>query len=138
MKVQIANEWYDLTDFDHYTDLLELGEVQDTDGLPDGITLTAKTFDALQEYAALSDDEQEIMLAYYEVTDVFDFEETQESYAGYYRSGAEFAQEFCEEVGYIPKALPDWIARHINWQDVWDRELHYDYFAHNDHYFRNL
>lgn len=47
-------------------------------GLPDGITLTAKTFDALQEYAALSDDEQEIMLAYYEVTDVFDFEETQD------------------------------------------------------------
>jgi len=138
MKVQINEAWYDLTDFDHYTDMLELGEVQDVDGLPDGIDLTAGTFDALQEYASLSDDEQEIMLAYYKATDTFDFDATQEAYVGYFYNGAEFAQELCEEVGYIPKDLPDWIARHINWQDVWDRELHYDYFAQDNHYFRNL
>ena len=137
-EIQIEDKWYNLADFDSYEELEALGEVLSVDGLPDGIALSEETFDALSEYAALSDDEQEIMLAYYEATDVFDFEETQEAYAGYYRSGAEFAQEICEEAGYIPKALPDWIASHIDWQAVWDRELHYDYFAHNDHYFRNL
>lgn len=138
MQVKINNEWYDLSDFDSYEELEALGEIQDVDGLPDGITLSGDTFEALKEYAALSDDEREIMLAYYEVTDAFDFEETQEAYAGYYRSGAEFAQELCEEVGYIPKDLPAWIASHIDWQAVWDAELHYDYFEQDGHYFRNL
>lgn len=60
------------------------------------------------------------------------------SYAGNFVSGAEFADSMAYELGYIPKDLPSWIATHIDWQAVWDAELSHDYFAHNDHYFRNM
>lgn len=36
MKVKINNEWYDLTDFDAYDDITNIGEVQDVDDAPDG------------------------------------------------------------------------------------------------------
>ena len=138
MRIEIDNKsWYDITDFDSYEEIEDLGEVTGTSGIPDCIDLE-RDWTAIQEYLGLSEDDQQIVVAYAEATDDFDPEEAMESYAGSYTTGAEFAQSLCEEVGYIPKDLPSWIALHIDWQAVWDAELHYDYFAHNDHYFRNL
>lgn len=138
MRIEIDNKsWYDITDFDSYEEIEELGEVTGTSGIPDCIDLESD-WDAIQEYLKLSDDEQAIMIAYAEANSVFDWEEAQEAFVGEYADGAEFAESLCEELDYIPKDLPSWIATHIDWQAVWDAELHHDYFAHNDHYFRNL
>lgn len=138
MRIEIDNKsWYDITDFDSYEEIEELGEVTGTSGIPDCIDLE-RDWGTIQEYLGLSGLDRQIVMAYAEATDNFDPEEAMEAYAGSYTTGAEFAQSLCEGVGYIPKELPSWIASHIDWQAVWDCELCYDYFAHNDHYFRNL
>ena len=138
MRIEIDNKsWYDITDFDSYEEIEELGEVTGTSGIPDCIDLE-RDWDTIQEYLALSGLDRQIVMAYAEATDNFDPEEAMEAYAGSYTTGAEFAQTMREELGYIPEALPSWIAYHINWQDVWDAELHYDYFESDGHYFRNL
>lgn len=138
MRIEIDNKsWYDITDFDSYEEIEELGEVTGTSGIPDYIDLE-RYWDTIQEYLELSGLDRQIVMAYAEATDNFDPEEAMEAYAGSYTTGAEFAQTMSEELGYIPEDLPSWIAYHINWQDVWDAELHYDYFESDGHYFRNL
>ena len=138
MRIEIDNKsWYDITDFDSYEEIEELGEVTGTSGIPDCIDLECD-WDTIQEYLELSGLDRQIVMAYAESTDNFDPEEAMEAYAGSYTTGAEFAQTMSEEVGYIPNDLPSWIAYHIDWQAVWDRELNYDYFESNGHYFRNL
>ena len=138
MRIEIDNKsWYDITDFDSYEEIEELGEVTGTRGIPDCIDLE-RDWDAIQEYLELSGLDRQIVMTYAEATDNFDPEEAMEAYAGSYTTGAEFAQTMSEELGYIPNDLPSWIAYHIDWQSVWDCELHYDYFASNGHYFRNL
>lgn len=138
MRIEIDNKsWYDITDFDSYEEIEELGAVTGTSGIPDCIDLE-RDWDTIQEYLGLSGLGRQIVMAYAESTDNFDPEEAMEAYAGSYTTGAEFAQSLCEEVDYIPKDLPSWIALHIDWQAVWDAELHYDYFESNGHYFRNL
>lgn len=138
MRIEIDNKsWYDITDFDSYEEIEELGEVTGTSGIPDCIDLE-RDWDTLQEYLELSGLDRQIVMAYAESTDNFDPEEAMEAYAGSYTTGAEFAQTMSEELGYIPNDLPSWIAYHIDWQVVWDCELHYDYFESNGHYFRNL
>lgn len=138
MRIEIDNKsWYDITDFDSYEEIEELGEVTGTSGIPDCID-PERDWDAIQEYLELSGLDRQIVMAYAEATDNFDPEEAMEAYAGSYQTGAEFAQTLSEELGYIPEDLPSWIAYHIDWQGVWDCELHYDYFESNGHYFRNL
>lgn len=138
MRIEIDNKtWYDITDFNSYEEIEELGEFTGTSGIPDCIDLE-RDWDDVQEYLGLSEYDQQIVMAYAEATDNFDTEEALESYAGNFVSGAEFADSMAYELGYIPKDLPSWIATHIDWQAVWDAELSYDYFAHNDHYFRNM
>ena len=138
MRIEIDNKSrYDITDFDSYEEIEELGEVTGTSGIPDCIDLE-RDWDTIQEYLELSGLDRQIVMAYAEATDNFDPEEAMEAYAGSYTTGAEFAQTMSEELGYIPEDLPSCIAYHINWQDVWDAELHYDYFESDGHYFRNL
>ena len=137
MEVKINNEWYDLSDFDSYEELEALGEIQDADGIPNVVDLKAD-WDNIQEYLSQSENDQQIVMAYYEATDSFDPKEALEAYVGNFVSGAEFADSMAYELGYIPKDLPSWIATHIDWQAVWDAELSHDYFAYDDHYFRNM
>ena len=138
VEVNIDGKWYDLTDFDDYEELEAVGEVQETCGLPDGLDLESN-FDALQEWLSLSDDDQDVMLAYYEGASVFDWSEASDAYAGEYLNGAEFAEEFCEEAEADTLGdLPDYLKHHIDWQAVWDYELRHDYFEQDGHYFRNL
>ena len=138
MRIEIDNKsWYDITDFDSYEEIEELGEITGTVGIPDCVDIESD-WDSIQEYLKLSDDEQAIMIAYAEATNTFDWSEASDAYAGDFVSGAEFADSMAYEL--IPELqdLPSWIAVHIDWQAVWDAELHHDYFAYNDHYFRNL
>lgn len=137
MEVKINGKWYDLEWFDDFEEIEMIGEIEETKDIPDGLDIETN-WDTIQEYIGLSEYDQQIVMAYAEATDNFDPEEAMEAYAGMFADGAEFAQSLCEEVGYIPKDLPSWIALHIDWQAVWDAELHYDYFESNGHYFRNL
>lgn len=137
MEVKINGKWYDLDWFDDFEEIEMIGEIEETKDIPDGLDIETN-WDTIQEYLGLSGLDRQIVMAYAESTDNFDPEEAMEAYAGSYTTGAEFAQSLCEEVGYIPKDLPSWIALHIDWQAVWDAELHYDYFESNGHYFRNL
>lgn len=138
MRIEIDNKsWYDITDFDSYEELEALGEVTGTIGIPDWVDIESD-WDTIQEYLELTGLDRQIVMAYAEATDNFDPEEAMEAYAGSYTTGAEFAQTMSEELGYIPKDLPSWIATHIDWQAVWDCELRHDYFESNGHYFRNL
>lgn len=137
MEVKINGKWYDLDWFDDFEEIEMIGEIEETKDIPDGLDIETN-WDTIQEYLGLSGLDRQIVMAYLDYTDNFDPEEAMEAYAGSYTTGAEFAQTLCEEVGYIPKDLPSWIALHIDWQAVWDAELHYDYFESNGHYFRNL
>lgn len=138
MRIEIDNKsWYDITDFNSYEEIEELGEFTGTSGIPDCIDLE-RDWDDVQEYLGLSEYDQQIVMAYAEATDNFDTEEAMEAYAGSYATSAEFAQTMSEELGYIPNDLPSWIAYHIDWKSVWDCELRHDYFESDGHYFRNL
>lgn len=137
MEVKVNGKWYELSWFDDFEEIEMIGEIEETKDIPDGLDLE-KNWDEIQEYFGLSEYDQQIVMAYYEATDNFDPEEAMEAYAGNFVSGAEFADSMAYELGYIPEDLPSWIATHIDWQAVWDAELSHDYFAHNDHYFRNL
>lgn len=138
MRIEIDNKtWYDITDFNSYEEIEELGEFTGTSGIPDCIDIETN-WDEIQEYLGLSEYDQQVVMAYYEVTNVFNPEEAMEAYVGNYTDGAEFADSMAYELGYIPKDLPSWIATHIDWQAVWDAELSHDYFMYDDHYFRNV
>lgn len=137
MEVKVNGKWYELSWFDDFEEIEMIGEIEETKDVPDGIDIETN-WDEIQEYHGLSDDEQAIVMAYCEATNVFNPEEAMEAYVGNYTDGAEFAQTMCEELGDIPKDLPSWIAYHIDWQGVWDAELSHDYFESDGRYFRNL
>ena len=137
IQIETADKWHNLSDFDSYEEIEELGEILSVDGLPDGLDLESD-FDELKAFDGMDDDDQEIVLAYYKATDVFNPEEAMEAYAGTFTNGAEFADSMAYELGYIPKDLPSWIATHIDWQAVWDCELPHDYFEVDGKFFRNL
>lgn len=138
MRIEIDNKsWYDITDFDSYEEIEELGEVTGTSGVPDCVDIESD-WDAIQEYLGLSEYDQQVVMAYAEVTNNFYPEEAMEAYVGNYTDGAEFANSMAYELGYITKDLPSWIALHSDWQAVWDAELSHDYFEQDGHYFRNL
>lgn len=137
MEIKVDGKWYELSWFDDFEEIEMIGEIEETKDVPDGIDIETN-WDEIQEYLGLSGLDQQIVMAYAEATDRFSPEEAMEAYAGSYQTGAEFAQTLSEELGYIPEDLPSWIAYHIDWQAVWDCELHYDYFESAGHYFRNL
>lgn len=137
MEIKVNGKWYDLDWFDDFEEIEMIGEIEETKDIPDGLDIETN-WGELQEYLGLSEYDQQVVMSYYEATNVFNPEEASEAYVGNYTDGAEFAQTLSEELGYIPEDLPSWIAYHIDWQTVWDCELHYDYFESNGHYFRNL
>ena len=55
-------------------------------------------------------------------------EQFEDAYAGQYDSGADFAEQLCDNCGYLSESnLPTFISNHIDWQAVWDCELRHDY-----------
>ena len=137
MEVKVNGKWYELSWFDDFEEIEMLGEIEETKDIPDGLDIESD-WGVIQEYLSQSAYDQQVVVAYYEATNVFNPEEAMEAYVGSYTIGAEFAQTMSEELGYIPEELPSWIAYHIDWQAVWDAELRHDYFESDGHYFRNL
>ena len=75
-------------------------------------------------------------LGNYDVNDVDSFfDALEESYQGEYESDEDFTQELLESCGDIPINLPNYI--HIDWQST-ARNIMFDYYESNGHYFRAI
>ena len=83
---------------------------------------------------AVKDYDQETVDSFIEVFDLMDVEHLNDAYMGQYRSGAEFAESFVSDVGYVHSDLPYWIE--IDWEKTWDN-LSYDYSECNGFIFSN-
>ena len=57
----------------------------------------------------------------------------QNSYEGAYVSGAEFAEQHYENMGYDP--IPSWVT--VDWEATWDRCLSYDCTFNNGYVFKS-
>ena len=55
----------------------------------------------------------------------FASENFEDMYQGQYESGAEFAEEICQDCGYISNNIPHWIV--IDWERTWEANLRHDY-----------
>jgi antirestriction protein len=139
MRIEIDNKsWYDLSDFDSYEEIEDLGEVTGTSGIPDCIDLE-RDWDTLQAYLGLSEDDQQIVVAYAEDTDNFDPEEAMEAFVGRYRTPESFCEDICEEIeSEALEDLPSYLRNCIDWELVWSSYLRHDYFEQDGYYFRNL
>lgn len=138
MSIKVNGEWYDLNNFSNYEEIEAQGSIEETDDLPDGLSV-AKYFDELCEYEEASSDERKIMEAYFEATGIFHLGTAMDAYRGKYSDNAEFAQELCEELenGAL-NLLPDGLRRCIDWDKVWDNELSDSYFVENGLYFADI
>ena len=62
----------------------------------------------------------------------------EDAYQGQYLDGASFAESLCEDCGYLDNTeVPTFITNHIDWESVWSRELSFDYFEVDGHFFSN-
>ena len=68
--------------------------------------------------------DQNLIDEFAEHYDIDTIEHFDEMYEGQYDSGAEFAENICEELGYI-RDLPPWVA--VDWEKTWEDALSYDY-----------
>ena len=88
-----------------------------------------------EDYTRMVDEfDQETVDSFLEVFDLMDVEHLNDAYNGHYGSGAEFAESFVSDVGYIQTDLPYWIA--IDWEETWEN-LSYDYTESNGYIFSN-
>ena len=55
----------------------------------------------------------------------YDIENFEDMYQGQYESGAEFAEQICQDCGYISNNIPHWIV--IDWARPWEANLRHDY-----------
>ena len=67
---------------------------------------------------------QNLVDEFIEDFDVSTIENFEDMYQGQYNSGADFAEQFASDCGYVTRDLPSWIE--IDWQNTWDN-LSYDY-----------
>ena len=55
----------------------------------------------------------------------YDIENFEDMYQGQYENGAEFAEQICQDCGYISNNMPYWIV--IDWERTWEANLRHDY-----------
>ena len=120
---------------ERFDELLEEGN--DSDEMKEFIETHGHKDFALyyEDYTRMVDQyDQETVDSFLEVFDLMDVEHLQDAYNGHYSSGAEFAESFVSDVGYIQTDLPYWIA--IDWEETWEN-LSYDYTESNGYIFSN-
>ena len=109
-------------------DLDEMKEFIETHGHKDFVLYYEDYANMVEEY------DQETVDSFIEVFDLMDVEHLQDAYHGYYRSGAEFAEQFVSDCYGLPSDMPYWIA--IDWEETWEN-LSYDYTESNGYIFCN-
>tara|TARA_B100000900_G_C20024978_1_gene491507 strand:+ start:56 stop:472 length:417 start_codon:yes stop_codon:yes gene_type:complete len=87
--------------------------------------------DHYETYNRLCEDySKDLVDEFIEDYDVSTIENFEDMYQGQYESGADFAEQLCQDCGYTTRELPSWIE--IDWQKTWDRALSYDYVELSD------
>ena len=82
----------------------------------------------------LAEFDQQTVDSFLEVFDLMDIEHLGDAYMGHHGSGAEFAESFVSDCGYVHNDLPYWIK--IDWEETWDN-LSYDYSESNGFIWNN-
>ena len=83
---------------------------------------------------ALEEFDQQTVDSFLEVFDLMDIEHLGDAYMGHHGSGAEFAESFVSDCGYVHTDLPYWIK--IDWEETWEN-LSYDYSESNGFIWNN-
>ena len=83
---------------------------------------------------ALAEFDQQTVDSFLEVFALMDIEHLGDAYMGHHGSGAEFAESFVSDCGYVHNDLPYWIK--IDWEETWEN-LSYDYSESNGYIFSN-
>ena len=79
-----------------------------------------------ETYHRLCEDyDQNLVDEFAEHYDIDTVEHFEEMYQGQYESGAEFAEQICQDCGYISNNIPHWIV--IDWERTWEANLRHDY-----------
>jgi len=154
----IEGDWLTLQDYSDSAELFEAMQelhedeedpefmIQDREGfLSDNIeeSMWKMDFDAIYDVINAVENSYldfEIIEAYIDniggVIDETSVCDAEEAYQGSYDSNEQFAEETAEELGCIDRNA-SWPQNCIDWEYA-ARELMYDYFESNGHYFRNL
>ena len=65
-----------------------------------------------------------------------EFDDAYQGYVDDYHSERAFAEQFYTDMGVIDTDHP--LYSFVNWQEVWDCNLRYDFFEIDGHFFRNI
>lgn len=119
--------------------------ITDYEGFPEAFYSESMNFDKLFEYFERAEScyyDAEVIEAFadlgnYSIEDIDTFfDALEESYQGEYRSDEDFAEELATELGYMDNGS-SWPHNCIDWQSA-ARDLMYDYYESNGHYFRAI
>jgi len=78
----------------------------------------------------------EVINAYFENCGASSLSDVEEAYAGEHNSDLDFAQQLADDIGLL-SGIDESLQCYFDWES-WSRDLMYDYFESNGHYFRNL
>jgi antirestriction protein len=129
---------------DNYDSIREEPMITDYEGFPKAFYSESMSFENLFEYferAEQSHFDTEVIEAFaehgnYSIEDIDTFfDALEESYSGEFTSDEDFAMDMAEQTGYEESA--QWPQNCINWERA-ARDLMYDYYESNGHYFRSI
>jgi len=113
---------------------------QDWQSIPDKFIGESWLSDEWFEYCEATDDmddnEREAYAAYCKAASDTDVERFREAYAGQFDSDEDFAENMADQLGLIDESAA-WPNNCIDWERA-ARELMYDYFEQDGHYFRSM
>ena len=100
---------------------------QDYEGFPSEFYGESGMADGLWDWLEMDETEQELLARYIDATGKNDatLSDAQDSYAGTYESGADFAEQYAESCGDVPESFPTWIQ--IDWEASWNCTMRHDY-----------
>jgi antirestriction protein len=77
-----------------------------------------------------------VISAYFDNCGVCSLDHVEEAYAGEHNSDLDFAQQLGDDIDLL-SGMDESLQCYFDWKS-WSRDLMYDYFESNGHYFRNL
>ncbi len=96
------------------------------EGFPSEFYSESSLSAALWDWLELDDRNRELLARYIDaIGGDRTIEDAREAFCGTAESVADFAEDYSEEIGSVPKNIPSWIV--IDWQATWDCNLRHDY-----------
>jgi len=134
----IAGQWVDLDGLDKDSFYEKCAEIhsdeddpeymfQDFEGFPRPFYGESRLSDALWDWLEMDNYDQELVARYQDAIGDADatLEDAKDAFRGTAESYADFAENYAEEFGDVPKDFPSWIV--IDWEASWNCNLRYDF-----------